>query len=87
MLRVSARRVIGEQGEPRELRLPDADLLGQRVEELLHRGGTVETHHLREKAESFQRRDCRQSQAKQAAVGLRETIISDPEHPAGLIDR
>lgn len=53
MLRLPARRVIGEQGEAGELRPPGADPLGQRVEELLHRGGTVETHHLRDKREHF----------------------------------
>lgn len=51
VLRLSARRVIGEQGEPGEPGLPHADPLGQSVQELLHRGGTVETHHLGETAE------------------------------------
>lgn len=53
VLRVSAGRVIGEQGEPGELRPPGADPLGQREEELLHRGGAVETHHLRDKRGNF----------------------------------
>lgn len=55
MLRLFAGRVIGEQGKPRQLRLPDTDPLVQRVEELLHRGGAVEAHHLCEKPENFQR--------------------------------
>lgn len=54
MFRLFAGRVICEQGKSRELRLPDADPLVQRVEELLHRGGAVETHHLCEKPENCQ---------------------------------
>lgn len=48
VLQVFARWVISEQGEPRQLRLPHADPLVQRTEELFHRGGAVEAHHLRE---------------------------------------
>lgn len=48
MLQVLAERVVGEEREAGQLRLPDADPLVQRVEELLRRGGTIETHHLRE---------------------------------------
>lgn len=49
MLQVLPVRVVGEEREAGQLRLPDADPLVQSVEELLHRGGTVETHHLRER--------------------------------------
>lgn len=46
VLQVLARRIVGEECKPRELRLPQADPLIQRVEELFHCGGAVETHHL-----------------------------------------
>lgn len=46
VLQVFARRIISEEGEPRQLRLPHADPLVQRIEELFHCGGAVETHHL-----------------------------------------
>lgn len=38
--------VIGEECEAGQLRLSGADPLVQSVEELLHRGGTIKTHHL-----------------------------------------
>lgn len=49
VLQVLPVRVVGEEREAGQLRLPDADPLVESVEELLHRGRTVETHHLRER--------------------------------------
>lgn len=46
MLQVLPVRVVGEEREAGQLRLSDADPLVQSVEELLHRGGTIKTHHL-----------------------------------------
>lgn len=48
VLQVFTRWIISKQGEPRQLRLPHADPLVQRTEELFHCGGAVEAHHLRE---------------------------------------
>lgn len=46
VLQVFARRIVSEEGEPRQLRLPHANPLVQRVEELFNCGGAVEAHHL-----------------------------------------
>ncbi|TNN40707.1 hypothetical protein EYF80_049124 [Liparis tanakae] len=46
VLQVFAGRIVAEQSEAGQLRLPGADPLVQHVEELLHRGGAVEAHHL-----------------------------------------
>lgn len=49
MLQVLPVWVVREECKAGQLRLSDADPLVQSVEELLHRGGTVETHHLCER--------------------------------------
>ena len=52
VLQVFARWIISEEGKAGQLRLPHANPLVQRVEELFHCGGAVETHHLHEKTDS-----------------------------------
>ena len=47
MLQVLPGGVVGEESEAGELGLPEAHPLVQRAQELLHRGGAVEAHHLR----------------------------------------
>lgn len=49
VLQVFAWRIISKKSESRQLRLPHADPLVQRIQELFHCGGAVETHHLRGK--------------------------------------
>lgn len=49
VLQVLPVRVVREECEAGQLRLSDADPLVQSVKELLHRGGTIETHHLCER--------------------------------------
>lgn len=46
VLQVFARRIVSEEGEPRQLRLPHANPLVQCVEELFHCSGAVKAHHL-----------------------------------------
>lgn len=49
VLQVFARWIVSEEGKPRQLWFPHANPLVQRIEELFHCGGAVETHHLHEK--------------------------------------
>lgn len=48
VLQVLPGRVVGDEGEARQLWLPHGDALVQSVEELLHDGRSVKAHHLQE---------------------------------------
>lgn len=64
VLQVFARWIVSKEGKARQLRLPHADPLVQRVEELFHCGGAVETHHLRERRHISETRTSNTAQAQ-----------------------